>query len=322
MKALAVLAVAMAGIGTLGASAGFAAAAPLPVEDVTVMRSTDQYDIEVHYPKTGVATIDDAISTWATGLVDDFVKQAEEDFASFGNDTDRPALTYSLDLAYDVPRNDDAVFVVDFDESIFTGGAHPNHDVETFNFLMPDGWQVFLPEIFDRLAIERISRLAVADLVRQFDGPDSMSDDDWLKTGAGPDWDNFKDFLLLPDTLAIRFPPYQVAAYAAGDQEVEIPLSELEGLTRTNWRTPVPSFDCAKAGTPPEKAVCSDVTLARLDREVDGAYRLKLLFADAADRNAVRNEQRAWIETRNSCGSSLLCLTESYATRLKALQEG
>lgn len=45
----------------------------------------------------------------------------------------------------------------------------------------------------------------------------SLSGDDWLKSGAGPDWGNFRDFILLSNTLVIRFPPYQVAARALPD---------------------------------------------------------------------------------------------------------
>lgn len=296
-----------------------AAGAPLHVETVSIERSTKNYDVNVHYPRTGLATVDRPMQEWATGLADEFVKQAEEDFASFGDDP--PFGSYSLDLSFGVARNDETAFVVGFDEGIYTGGAHPNQDIETFNFLMPDGWRVFLPEVFDPLAVERISELAIADLKRQWGG-DSLSDDDWLKSGAGPDWDNFRDFMLLPNSLVIRFPPYQVAAYAAGPQAVELPLAELKGLMRRDWRTPVPSFDCARAGTATEKAICSDVVVARLDRDMSDAYRRALRYADDGKQTAVRDAQRAWINVRNACGSSVLCLTSAYDERLKALSGG
>lgn len=294
-------------------------AASLTVVDVPFADSSDTYDVKIAYPRTGVVDIDTAIATWATGLADGFIKQAREDFAEFAQGGDRPNLSYSLYLGYDVARNDDAMFVVDFDQSVFTGGAHPNPGIRTYNFLRPDGWQVFLPEIFEPAALQRISDLAIADLNDQF-GPDSMSDADWLKTGAGPQWQNFEDFILLADALVIRFPPYQVAAYAAGPQKVSIPLSALDGLMRDDWRTPVPSFDCAKAGNPTETAICSDVALARLDRELAGSYRQSLTYADETQAAATRDAQRVWLGERNACGGSLVCLTESYDNRLAALR--
>ena len=314
-------ALAAATVGFLAMAGGALGAGPVSVEAVSIQRSTDDYSIDVQYARTGIASVDEPMATWARQLVDEFIEQADDDFASFGDDGDRPPWTYSLDLDFEVERNDGEVLAIDFDEGIFTGGAHPNHGIQTYNFLMPDGWQVYLPEIFKTAALKRISELTIADLKRQWGG-DSMSDDDWLAGGAGPQWDNFSAFLLLADELVIRFPPYQVAAYAAGPQSVTIPLSDLQGLMRKDWRTPVPSFDCAKAGTATEKAICSDVTLARLDRKVAAAYQWKLRYADEAEAKAVRADQRAWLEFRDTCGSSMLCLTASYDDRLKVLSGG
>jgi uncharacterized protein YecT (DUF1311 family) len=299
------------------------AVAEVPVDTVKIERKTESVDIEVAYPKTGVAAIDKQFADWANGMVADFEASADEDFASFKEDNggDVPPWTYSLYLTFEVARNDDEMLVVDFDESIFTGGAHPNHDIQTFNFMMPDAWQVYLPEVFKPKAIGEISKIAIADLDKQLGGPDSMTDSDWLKSGAGPTWSNFRDFLLLQDKLVIRFPPYQVAAYAAGDQKVEIPLSALKGLMRKDWRTPVASFDCSKAGTATEKALCGDVALARLDRNLADAYTQALSWAsDDAAKDTIRTEQRAWIAERDACGGDATCIAASYDARIKALQ--
>jgi uncharacterized protein YecT (DUF1311 family) len=295
-------------------------------ETVTIERNSETVDNQVAYPRTGNAKLDPFFADWATSMVADFEKSAAEDFASYKADPDggMPWNAYSLYVGFGVPRNDAEMLVVGFDESIFTGGAHPNHNIESFNFLMPDGWQVFLPEIFDgKPALDRISALAIDDLTKQLLGPDSMSDPDWVKSGAGPSWSNFQDFALLPDRLVIRFPPYQVAAYAAGDQKVEIPLSELAGLMRDDWRTPVASFDCGKAGTSTEKAICSDIPLARLDRALADSYAQALSWAsDDAEKAKIRDAQRAWIGKRNACGGDVACLTAAYDARMKALQPG
>lgn len=299
-----------------------AVAEPLPTDGVTITRSTKDYDVEAGYPRTGLAAIDNAVAGWVNETVDDFVKTAEEDFASFAADGGAPEwMRYGLNLDGETARNDDAMFVLFFSESLATGGAHPNHFFRTFNFLRPDGWQVYLPEILDARGLKRISDLAIADLTRQLGGPDGMSDPDWIKDGAGPSWGNFADFLLLSGTLVIKFPPYQVAAYAAGEQEVEIPIAEVIGFMRTDWRAPAPSFDCDLARSAVEKAICSDVALARLDRNVAGAYGSRLKYAaDDAARDVVRNGQRAWIKERDAaCGGSVACLTDLYAARLRAL---
>jgi|GEM_PF-1844701 len=58
-----------------------------------------------------------------------------------------------------------------------------------------------------------------------------------------------------------------------------------------------PSFDCAKAGTAFEKAVCASETLSRYDREIAAAYAaaLKTLAGDEAALTALKTVQRAYI---------------------------
>ena len=304
----------------LGGGAAFAA---VPVDTMKIERKSDTVDIELAYPKTGIAAIDQPIADWVKGMAADFEKGADDDFAAFKSDNDGelPPWTYSLYLGFEVARNDDEMLVFDYDESIFQGGAHPNHEIITANYMMPDAWQVYLPEIFDgNRALRKISDLAIADLSRQLLGPDSMSDPEWVKTGAGPAWSNFQDFILLEDKLVIRFPPYQVAADAGGDQRGEIPLEKLEGVMRYDRKTPVASFDCAKAGSATEKAICSDIALARLDRELTDSYTVALSFTDDAGKAAIKDAQRRWIAERNACGSDIGCLTSAYQARIKVLQ--
>ncbi len=291
----------------------------LPVKNLKLSGKQKSYEYDIAYPQTGNKAIDAQIVDWAKGMASDLRKEAIADEP----EADHP---YSMDLSYDVLRNDDAMIVVVFQEEIDLGGAHPNHDVIAFNFL-PDGWRVYLPEIFNAKGLEKISALEIADLNKQLGGPDGMSDPDWMKRGAGPDWDNSKDFALLPKVLDIQYPPYQVAAYAAGPQESKIPLSALRDFYRTDWRAPTASFECTAARAAVEHAICSDVTLARLDRQASEDYLNRLKYeTDAGKRDGIRNVQRAWLVRRNNAcagqtgSAAVACLTGVYRERLAALK--
>ncbi len=162
-------------------------AAGLRIETGKIEKETDAYTISVEYPKTGNATIDAEIGAWAQKEYDDFVKLSTEDRQPDQN-------AYDLEVTFDVGRNDAGGFGVLFTEYTDTGGAHPNSDFTTFNYVMPDAWRVYLPEIFDGpKALKRISALAVADLKKQLAGPDGGSDEETIQDGAGPAWDNFAD---------------------------------------------------------------------------------------------------------------------------------
>ena len=310
------LALALAAAALLAATP---ALAKLPVKTIKITEKHKEYEIDVAYPQTGNKTIDAETAGWAENEVAQFRDEAA------GNDGDGAYSAYSLDITFEVARNDDKVFAVVFSESTYEGGAHPNGFFNTMNFLMPDGWRVYLQEIFTPDALKTISRLATADLKKQLK-PDQGFDADMIKTGAGPDWGNFADFTILPDVLDIQYANYAVAPYVAGPQETKIPLSALKPFFRPDWRAPQASFDCAKADAWMEKMICSSVTLARLDRAVAEAYATQLGSTDSdAARLPVRGDQREFLAMRmKRCGGqtgagAVACLTAQYKARLKVL---
>ncbi len=233
-----------------------AAAAGPPPAKKTLAFESKALDISVQYPQTGNKVLDAVLAGYARKQVADF-KTFEPDLVAGEHQ-------YTLDVTYNVERNDGQMFGVLFTEFADTGGVHPNIDFAAFDFVLPSGEQVFLPEIVDgQRGLKRVSDLAIAELVRTIGGPDSVNPTEDIASGAGPDALSLKYFLWLPKTLHIHFPPYQVASYAAGPQEVSIPLSALKGYIRADWRAPQPSFDCKKAATPVEHALCADLALSR-----------------------------------------------------------
>jgi hypothetical protein len=55
-----------------------------------------------------------------------------------------------------------------------------------------------------------------------------MSDEAWIKEGAGPKEINFQTFVLTKDFLLIKLGQYQVAAYTEGLFGVIIPYSSFK----------------------------------------------------------------------------------------------
>jgi uncharacterized protein YecT (DUF1311 family) len=303
----------------LALAAGAQAAEAPKVEKRTIEAKTAAYEIDAAYPQTGIKPIDEEVAAWVADEVAGFKKQAAPD-------PDSAAGAWTLDIGYSVERNDGQVLALLFTESVYTGGAHPGHTLRTYNYLLPDGRRVDVAQVVDgRKGLEKLSRLAIADLRPRLAGAEGLSDPDWIARGAGPDWANFENVLLLPDALKIMFPTYQVAPYVAGPQEVTIPFSALKGALRKDWRAPVASFDCAKAATPVERAVCADAALARLDREVAQAYAARLEAADPAGKPAIRAAQRAWLGRRDAACKDQAdaalgaCLTGLYRARAAEL---
>ena len=80
------------------------------------------------------------------------------------------------------------------------------------------------------------------------------------------------------------------------------------------------SFDCTKARSEVEKAICKNDELGKLDEDLSEAY--KVAVKNHPVQNYVRARQREWIKDNNSCDKDRLvaCLKARYAKRIVSLK--
>ena len=135
--------------------------------------------------------------------------------------------TYGIELA-----NDDVISVM-FTDSNFQGGAHGSSITTTLNFDVKNKRILKLADLFEPNSnyLKTLSELSTADLKVKLK-KDDMLDNEMLGEGTSPKEENFKSWNLTKKGLLINFDPYQVAAYAAGPQEVTIPYAKLEKILR------------------------------------------------------------------------------------------
>ena len=66
------------------------------------------------------------------------------------------------------------------------------------------------------------------------------------------------------------------------------------------------SFDCTKAQTPFEKAICADPELSKQDTTLDIAYRTAVGGLSPAATDIMRNGQRAWLKATDfTCADAI-----------------
>jgi uncharacterized protein len=83
----------------------------------------------------------------------------------------------------------------------------------------------------------------------------------------------------------------------------------------------LPTFDCASTKRAVEKAICSDPDLARLDRQIDDAYKAAMAKLDRKGVARLREEQRDFVAARNkSFGRPAYQLKRELEKRLATLR--
>lgn len=79
------------------------------------------------------------------------------------------------------------------------------------------------------------------------------------------------------------------------------------------------SFDCARARTPDEKAICSNTALNDKDVKMSVLYDINKRTLAMGGRGALMDSQQAWLRDRRQCGANRACLNRSYDRRLDDL---
>jgi hypothetical protein len=124
--------------------------------------------------------------------------------------------------------------------SYYAGAAHPNTQTRTQNFRLYPSMELELQDMFKASSkyLDVLSRYCVNDLHRQqpprWHDPAERTEqlknhqDEWILSGAGPNYRNYERFSLRKNGMVIHFDPYQVGSHAEGNYEVFVPAWELK----------------------------------------------------------------------------------------------
>ena len=184
-------------------------------------------DITIVYPVLGHAAVDADVRRWVTNIADTFEEEMSSLFQrseALGETLDMSR--YALHGSYSVLRpSQDAVSLV-FEIWTYTGGAHGNLDIITLNYSLITGQRLNFVDIFEDVdkALSLLSDHSREVLARRLAGGRK---DQWILDGTTREVDNFSSIGLTRQGVRVYFQPYQVASWAAGAQEVDIPLDDL-----------------------------------------------------------------------------------------------
>ena len=81
------------------------------------------------------------------------------------------------------------------------------------------------------------------------------------------------------------------------------------------------SYDCTRASTAAEIAVCDDPKLNRMDEDLAVTYRSLIDRLPPRQATQLRDDQRSWLVARDSCGADVRCLRARYQERMARLNE-
>ncbi len=200
------------------------------VKKENISDSNQYYTIDVSYPVTKDDRITGQFKTFAEGQIAQFkddtswVSDPSIDSASSG------ALSLTIDYKEQKSTLVDAYV---FDITTYTGGAHGLQVTRTFSF-NKDGRALTLADLFTNgeAGLKTISPFVQSELTKK-----AISDAKWIAEGAAANAENYQNFVISDAGVTFIFDPYQVAAYAAGTQNILVPTSVFKTIANPDLFT-------------------------------------------------------------------------------------
>lgn len=83
------------------------------------------------------------------------------------------------------------------------------------------------------------------------------------------------------------------------------------------------SFDCSRARTASEQAICGNRSLEDRDVKMATLYSVVRQFQGGMGAlGAMRDRQTEWLAQRERCGANVACIRRSYDVRIAELERG
>lgn len=205
-------------------------------------------EISLSYPEfvdtaasAGVAAINKAVQermlrvgtepdAAAFGSAEDLMKSFFADYEkTMKENPDMPG-AWSLKFEAVLRHADDELISLDFMESVFSGGAHPNSNIAYQVFSLKTGQPL---ELSAFVPADKLGELtAIAE--RHFRKIRNLKPDETYQAAGFLFEDNKftlnDNFLVSKDGLAFYYNPYEIAPYGMGNTELVIPWADLKGL--------------------------------------------------------------------------------------------
>lgn len=138
-----------------------------------------------------------------------------------------------LEIRYRVSFVSERILSIGFGNAVYDGGEQPNEYSFTINFDLKNGKKIELSDLFkpDSNYLRFLSNYSINNLKGNLK---DLSDEEWLENGAGARPENFNRWNITKKGILIHFDPSQIAAYAAGPQDILIPYNDLKGMLLEN----------------------------------------------------------------------------------------
>lgn len=200
------------------------------ITDKKIIDNTEPFKIKVVYPqikrqgdlnKRIKALIENEINSFKEIAMtnDQAIKELSPD------EYEKYKREYDLNINYDKGQIDKKIISIVLVINTFEGGANGAGYYIPVNYNLETKTDVSLASLFPEQPdyLKKISDFSIKELTKQITDKFGSIEGTWIEDGAGPDEENFSNFLVNNDSIVFYFAKYQIAYGAAGSFKVIMP---------------------------------------------------------------------------------------------------
>ena len=208
----------------------------LPVNIESIQESDSFFSIHAEYPQFETADPDfnGEIAILISGKIDSFGKESRDNWKARLDATPadktapkNPEQPFEFIASWQAAQLNNECLSLVIRIYYFSGGAHGNEEIHTFNYDMLRKKKIGIEDFFvsPEEALKKVSKISAEDITAQLQSSEWKMDEnlkEMIDQGTAPVFDNFKSFNFNGYSLILYFQKYQVAPGAAGSLTVTI----------------------------------------------------------------------------------------------------
>ncbi len=212
-------------------------------------RILNENGLELVYTKQSIA---ESRFPDANGIVSDVLREISLDFEANSQYLEEAARTYVAECnpqgfyAYsnyqtmDVPRHDSSIVSLVCTSSVYSGGAHPSTVQMAYNLDLRQGVQLILEDVIYEESVQQLYQMVMEKVEQRFSPYGEVYGlyEDYAQVLVQTllSYGDMTAYWYLSDTgLVLYYNQYELAPYAAGIIQVELPYGELEGILKEEY---------------------------------------------------------------------------------------
>lgn len=200
----------------------------------------------IQYPQSNVPSFNEIVTKYTEKLKTIYLQETK-----YANEA-KKYTKGELNISFEVFQHSTGYYSFVIHSRMYTGGANNINETKIVRLHNQSGQMLTIENLLsnNEKNLIKLSAKVKEAILSNEQLKDYLIEEEWEKKTA-PIWENYSNFALKNDSIAFYYSEYEIAAGAAGEPIISIPLSDINNLLADEFKIPVVPVDPPPVTEPP-----------------------------------------------------------------------